>query len=1160
MPANEIKKTTKSTTKKSTNKNINKKLIDANKVEVSADKKPKTSIAKKLINKNKVKVNPSTTAEKQKLSKAELFKQAEEAVVRKYLTKTQKVTIATLTGVAVATSVVVPLVCNVIKNNNTTIVEPNPFNIAIYTNYTDSESGQEVFNIKPGTKVSELKPIVKEGYIFKGYFMDEECKIAYDPNHILKENDKIYALLEAEPIVEFTTSVYFMSNELASLNIDTSMTIEEVEQDIWELLAGTDGYESVEEYKELVVQEMKYNGLNYIGLCRDELGTQYPVGYKMKTTDTEIHLGFVEATYRISVPTGEGYVITDTAGKPITTFGTIPHGETIQFKVRLKEGCFGNPVVKVGDTTLTANNEIYSFEVTSEEEILVSNTYLIAGQYTLNLGSNMEVMYFAESQNLQESLLANGYSEENTIGFYSDAEFNNYIDISNTIATEDIIIYTRMATLDKLIITNGVVKAQSNGITGEVVIPASVTSIGNNAFYYCTSLTSITIPARVTSIGSYAFYYCSSLTSIIIPDRVTSIGSNAFYYCTRLISITIPDSVTSIGVRAFSGCSSLTSITIPDSVTSIGDNTFSNCSSLASITIPASVTSIGQYAFYYCSSLTSVTFAEGSKLTSIGNNAFYYCTRLISITIPASVTSINSWTFSDCSSLTSITIPASVTSIGPNAFSNCSGLTSITIPDSVTSIGSNAFSGCSSLLYHVSNGLKYLVNESNPYHVLIDVETTDITTVTIKDGCMVLAYGVFSDCSSITSVTIPASVKSIDAWAFSNCSSLTSVTFEEGSQLTSIGSSAFNGCSKLTNITIPAGVTSIENSTFSGCSSLTSITIPDSVTSIRSSAFNGCSSLQYHVSNGLKYLGNENNPYHVLIDVETTDITTATIEDGCKVILSSIFENCSSLISVTIPASVLNIEDSTFSGCSNLIRVTFAEGIKLTSIGNKAFYNCTSLTSIIIPASVTSIGDSAFEGCSNLISVTFEERSQLTSIGVRAFYGCSSLTSITIPDRVTSIGNSTFSGCSSLTSITIPDSVTSIGSSAFNGCSSLTSIIIPDRVTRIGNSTFSGCTSLISITIPDSVTSIGQRTFSGCSSLTSITIPDSVTSIGEFAFQDCDNLETVYMNPSYWQGVYVYYGNFGHTSTYYDYIYEIYDSYKIAKKLVEYAQYSWTKQ
>ncbi|MDB4404206.1 leucine-rich repeat domain-containing protein, partial [Akkermansiaceae bacterium] len=102
------------------------------------------------------------------------------------------------------------------------------------------------------------------------------------------------------------------------------------------------------------------------------------------------------------------------------------------------------------------------------------------------------------------------------------------------------------------------------GKTGDnYTIPNSVTSIGNVAFRYCSSLTSITIPDGVTSIGRRAFYECSSLTSITIPDAVTSIGDWAFYLCTSLTSITIPDGVTSIGVASFNTCTSLTSITIP---------------------------------------------------------------------------------------------------------------------------------------------------------------------------------------------------------------------------------------------------------------------------------------------------------------------------------------------------------------------------------------------------------------------------------------------------------------------------------------------------------------------------------------------------------------------------------------------------------------------
>ena len=116
-------------------------------------------------------------------------------------------------------------------------------------------------------------------------------------------------------------------------------------------------------------------------------------------------------------------------------------------------------------------------------------------------------------------------------------------------------------------------------------IPDSVTSIGDNAFYFCESLTSVTIPDSVTAIGDSAFSYCDSLTSVSIPDSVTSIGDEAFYSCSSLTSVNIPDSVTAIGNRAFYYCDSLTSVSIPNSVTSIGDYAFGDCSNLT-LTVP----------------------------------------------------------------------------------------------------------------------------------------------------------------------------------------------------------------------------------------------------------------------------------------------------------------------------------------------------------------------------------------------------------------------------------------------------------------------------------------------------------------------------------------------------------------------------------------------
>ena len=240
-------------------------------------------------------------------------------------------------------------------------------------------------------------------------------------------------------------------------------------------------------------------------------------------------------------------------------------------------------------------------------------------------------------------------------------------------------------------------------IVGSVVIPDSVTTIGESAFEGCSALTSINIPDGVTSIGRYVFSGCSSLTEITIPDGVASIGDNAFEGCSALTSINIPDGVTSIGRYAFSGCSSLTEITIPDGVTSIGDNAFSGCSSLTNIDLPATLKSIGDFAFASCSNLTEIIIPEG--VTTLNAGTFANCINLSGVSLPSTLKTIESeknthGVFESCVSLTKITIPDGVTSIGRQALEECTGLTSILIPESVISIEDSIFDYCFDLIVY----------------------------------------------------------------------------------------------------------------------------------------------------------------------------------------------------------------------------------------------------------------------------------------------------------------------------------------------------------------------------------------------------------------------------------------------------------------------------
>jgi hypothetical protein len=308
------------------------------------------------------------------------------------------------------------------------------------------------------------------------------------------------------------------------------------------------------------------------------------------------------------------------------------------------------------------------------------------------------------------------------------------------------------------------------GSGGAVTIPTTigglpVTSIGNEAFYQCTNLTSVTIPDSVTNIGHGAFAFCGNLTNAILPDNLVSVGICAFMNCTNLARVTLGAHTASLGISEFDSCASLTSLTIPGSVIKIGSSALQNCGGLTNVTIGKGVASIGNRAFDACSNLTVMavdpqniifgsvdgvlvnkglnliaqypggkngTYAIPNCVSNIGNGVFYGSIHLTEITIPSGVQSIGDWAFGSCSGLTHLIIPNNVGTIGSYSFESCSNLVKVTIADSVTSIGYHVFDNCPNL-----------------------------TDVTIGSGLIGfgsrIGLNIFSDCLNLTSIYLRGS-------------------------------------------------------------------------------------------------------------------------------------------------------------------------------------------------------------------------------------------------------------------------------------------------------------------------------------------------------------------------------------------------------------------
>lgn len=438
-----------------------------------------------------------------------------------------------------------------------------------------------------------------------------------------------------------------------------------------------------------------------------------------------------------------------------------------------------------------------------------------------------------------------------------------------------------------------------------------------------------------------------------IEFDVTSIGDEAFFQCSALTSITIPDTVTSIGHYAFKNCSALNAIIIPNSVMSIGKETFSHCSALTSIVWNARKYKnfYSSYDTPFCNIRSQITsFAFGDSVEHIPAHLCNGMNNLTSVTIPISVTSIADWAFQNCSALTSITIPERVTSIGKYSLNGCTALTSIIWNATDYSTWDKTNHCPVSPFYEIRSQITSFIFGEKVEHIpaAICCGMKNLTSVTIPNGVTFIGNKAFSGCFSLTSVIWNAKEYTgyfqnySDAPFYDARSNVTSFTF--GDEVEVIPAYLCYGMNSLTSIVIPSNVYEIGKEAFWGCLSLQSVVWNAKQLFRRI--------VQIGVGEDAKIYSNMDNFAFFASSAEK--IISFEFGNEVVVIPRDLCKGMSSLKSIVIPQSVTTIGENAFAGCFDLASITLENGI--TNIGDAAFSCCTSLTTITIPKGVTSIG------------------------------------------------------------------------------------------------------------------------------------------------------------------------------------------------------------
>lgn len=689
-------------------------------------------------------------------------------------------------------------------------------------------------------------------------------------------------------------------------------------------------------------------------------------------------------------------------------------------------------VIEDGVTSIKS----YAFEncVNLQSVVIAESVEKIGNKAFCNCSSLTEITLPSKLQSIEYDLFSGCTSLEEIVIPDDVTEIGNFA-FKNCTSLSDITFGTKITSIgegafngtawlenqrDWVIISGVLLKYK--GADESVVIPDGIATISERAFEDVASLKKVSIPSSVKTIGYSAFWGCSSLEEVGLTEGLVTIGMYAFRTCSSLNKIVIPDTVTDIDVGAFKGCSNLSDITIPAGV-SLAKDAFDGTAWMEN---QGDFAVLCGHLIRYQGNDESITIPEGTQI--IGSEVFRENTTLKQVSIPSSVTEIQYDAFCGCSGLSSITIPSSVTKIGNSAFADCTSLSEVSILGE-PEIGTYAFRGTpymqdnlpvsgtcgidgDNLTWSYQDGILTISGTGQmEFEASTDAweyYADEITSIIVEEGVTSICYMAFRDCIKLETVLLPNTLEELDAQCFLGCTSLEEISIPEN--VTEIGYNVFGRCTSLRTVNLPSTLTKIGQEAFAQCSSLEEITLPDDLLQIGLAAFKDCTQLQ-----------------------------NITVPEQVREIAEEAFENCTSLTEVIIQGSETGIQRQAFQGCTALQSVQFTYGSQArnarmmrsapaqtsrsVSIAAGVFNGCTNLESVTLPANLEAIDDNTFENCSSLSEIEIPEST--TDIGMSAFSG-SGLQTADVPVSVESIKAGAFGSCEALEKITIRNATCAI--------------------------------------------------------------------------------------------------------------------------------------